>query len=147
MKTIYISSYCVFFRDYPALYDMVRGTDDLGVELATSWTYPEFDALLDAQVQTFAHTPVTIHAPFVEICNEAGSPDAQAMDRAFEKAFRWYDAFHATSMVMHTHEKAVSPGSIPQMIQLSRENVLRAAAESQWLAIARRRKPAGAASG
>ena len=131
MKTIYISSYCVFFRDYPALYDMVRGTDDLGVELATSWTYPEFDALLDAQVQTFAHTPVTIHAPFVEICNKAGSPDALAMDRAFEKAFRWYDAFHATSMVMHTHEKAVSPGSIPQMIQLSRENVLRAAAEAR----------------
>lgn len=131
MKTIYLSSFCVAFRDYDMLREIIDGGEALGAELATSWTYPEFDELLDGQAAAFAQIPVTLHAPFVEICNEPGSEDADAMDRAFEKAFRWYKMFSATSMVMHTHEKKVRPEDVCRMTELSRENILRIAAQAR----------------
>lgn len=129
MKTVYLSSFCVSFQDYKKLAEILRGCGDfsLGVELATSWTYPEFDALLEKQVETFRHVPVTLHAPFVEICGVEGSDEERRMRAEFEKAFRWYHLFGATSMVMHTHEKRVSPAERPWMQQRAEAVILQTA--------------------
>ncbi len=132
MKTVYLSSYCVAFRDYAKLRRIVDGGSNIGVELATSWNYPEFDVLLDAQVKTFSGIPTTLHAPFVENCNEPGTKEAQIAQAALKKAFRWYDAFGATSMVLHTHEKIVDKENIDRMIATSRaaiENIAKIAQE------------------
>ena len=99
----------------------------LGVELATSWSYPDFDALLEAQVETFRSVPVTLHAPFVEICGAEGSDELQRMESQFEKAYRWYHLFGATSMVMHTHEKKVPPSERKWMQQRAEAVILQTA--------------------
>lgn len=122
MKTVYLSSFCVSFRDYARLRRIADGGDGIGVELATSWNYPEFDALLDAQTETFAGVPTTLHAPFVELCNEPGTAEEKFAQAALEKAFRWYDAFDATSMVIHTHEKKVTDAA--HMIDTSRAAIM-----------------------
>lgn len=127
MKTVYLSSFCVGFRDYPLLEEIIQQTEGAGVELATSWNYPEFDPLLDAQQSRFHGIPTTLHAPFVEICGAPDSSERRAMEQSFEKAFRWYDLFHATSMVMHTHEKRVTPEDKPRMMEYARAAILHTA--------------------
>ena len=54
-KTVYLSNYCVGFQKYEVLETMIRNYNGcpLGAELATSWTYPEFDQLLEAQAGRF----------------------------------------------------------------------------------------------
>ena len=49
MKRIYLSAFCTDFRDYDRLAALARAEADTGIELGTSWHYPEFNALLDAQ--------------------------------------------------------------------------------------------------
>ena len=100
----------------------------MGVELGTSWKYPDFDELLEAQVDRFRHVPVTMHSPFVETCTEVGSEAERRMMAMFEKAFRWYHLFSATSMVMHTHEGAF-PAEQRVWKQRRSEEVIRKVAE------------------
>ena len=61
------------------------------------------------------------------------------MDAAFDRAFRWYHEFHATSMVMHTHEKAVDPAHAEAMRENARLAILsvaeRAAREGVHLTV------------
>ena len=129
MKTVYLSSFCVSFRDYKRLAEILHNCSNfpLGVELATSWSYPDFDASLEAQVETFRSVPVTLHAPFVEICGAEGSDELQRMESQFEKAYRWYHLFGATSMVMHTHEKKVPPSERKWMQQRAEAVILQTA--------------------
>ena len=110
MRDIYLSTYCVAFQDYPWLAECIRTFPDfpVGVEFATSWTTPNFDENLVRQIPVFSHLPITLHAPFVEECTIPGSPEEQFMEKEYNKACRLYHQFHATSMVMHTHE-----GSFP----------------------------------
>ena len=131
MKTVYLSSFWTAFRDYARLRAFVGACENAGAELATSWTYPEFDALLDVQQERFKDVPVTLHAPFVEISGAPDSEERRIMTQAFEKAFRWYDLFGATSMVMHTHEKRVAPGEKEEMIRFSRMAVCDVAATAE----------------
>jgi len=110
MKTVYLSAFCVDFQDY----ELLRGWIDdsgfpLGVEFGTSWKHPDFDQRLEEQAQRFRGVPVTMHSPFVEVCNDPGSDGERHMKAMFEKAFRWYHLFGATSMVMHTHQNAFQP--------------------------------------
>lgn len=130
MKTVYLSSFCVDFRDYERQEEFLRcgGDITLGVELGTSWKHPDFDELLEAQVDRFRHVPVTMHSPFVETCTEAGSEAERQMIAMFEKAFRWYHLFGATSMVMHTHQGTFSP-ELRAAKQQRSEEVIRAVAE------------------
>ena len=129
MKTIYLSSFCVDFRKYEELEGLIRacGEFSVGVELATSWKYPEFDELLEAQVERFREMPVTLHSPFVEVCTEKGSEAERYMEEQFEKAFRWYHLFGAASMVMHTHEGEVLPGKKAEMRLRAEEVILKTA--------------------
>lgn len=120
MKTVYLSSFCTAFQDYERLRAFADACENAGVELATSWTYFGFDALLDAQQELFKDIPVTLHAPFVEISGAPDSEERRIMTQELKKAFHWYDAFGATSMVMHTHEKKVVPGEKEEMIRFSR---------------------------
>ena len=129
MKTVYLSSFCVDFRRYEDLESLIHacGEFPLGVELATSWKYPEFDELLETQVGRFRGMPVTLHSPFVEVCTEKGSEAERYMEEQFEKAFRWYHLFGATSMVMHTHEGKVPPGKKEEMQRRAEEVILKTA--------------------
>ena len=118
MKPVYLSSFCVRFEDYDLLESLCRGVSPYvaGVELGTSWDkLPDFNEQLDRQIPRFQQYPVTIHAPFVEISGAPDSEERRIMDAAFDRAFRWYHEFHATSMVMHTHEKAVDPAQAEAM--------------------------------
>lgn len=118
MKPVYISSFCVRFEDYDLLESLCRGLAPymVGVELGTSWDkLPDFNQRLDRQMSRFQQYPVTIHAPFVEISGAPDSEERRIMDAAFDRAFRWYHEFRATSMVMHTHEKAVDPAQAETM--------------------------------
>ena len=110
MKQIYLSTYCVLFQDYAFLKRCVEQFPDfpVGIEFATYWPTPDFDRLLAAQIPAFAGRPATLHAPFVEICTEPGSPEEAFMELTFQKACALYPQFGASSMVMHTHE-----GSFP----------------------------------
>ena len=110
MKQIYLSTYCVLFQDYAFLKRCVEQFPDfpVGIEFATYWPTPDFDRLLAAQIPAFAGRPATLHAPFVEICTEPGSPEEAFMELTFQKACTLYPQFGASSMVMHTHE-----GSFP----------------------------------
>lgn len=131
MKTVYLSSFCVDFRDYERLEELIRScaSNDvlLGVELATSWNYPDFDENLEAQTGRFRGVPVTLHSPFVETCVEAGSEAEQRMTAMFEKAFRWYHLFDATSMVVHTHQNAFPPELRAEKQRRSEEVILQTA--------------------
>ena len=110
MKPVYLSAFCVDFRDYGWLEDLIRSSGGaFGVEFGTSWKHPDFDELLEAQIPRFRGLPVTLHSPFVEICTEPGSEAEAFMKASFEKAARWYHLFGATSMVMHTHQAAFDP--------------------------------------
>ena len=110
MSGIYVSTYCVDFRDYDHLRTIINDLKeyDVGVEFATSWITADFDDLLEAQIGRFDDVPVTLHAPFGESCCAPGSEAYTLMERKFQKAFRWYHAFHAGSMVMHTHKRKVA---------------------------------------
>lgn len=129
MKTVYLSSFCVDFRRYEELERLIRTCSEfsLGVELATSWNYPEFDDLLERQAERFRDLPVTLHSPFVEVCTERGSQAERYMEAQFEKAFRWYHLFGAVSMVMHTHEGKVLPGKVTEMQNRAEEVILKTA--------------------
>lgn len=128
MKTVYLSSFCVDFRDYEKLEGFLScGDTPLGVELGTSWKHPDFDELLEAQADRFRHVPVTLHSPFVETCNEAGDEGERHMKLMFEKAFRWYHLFGATSMVIHTHQNAFPPEQRSRKQQRSEEVILQTA--------------------
>lgn len=131
MKRIYLSAFCTDFRDYDRLEALVRAEENVGVELGTSWHYPEFDALLDAQQQRLADIPVTLHAPFVEICGAPDGEERRDMERRFQRAFRWYGDFHAASMVMHTHEKTVLPEKKAQMQEYTRQAICAVAQEAR----------------
>ena len=110
MSGIYLSAYCVDFRDYELLRKMLIKLSEwnVGVEFGTSWKHPEFDQQLEAQIGRFDGVPVTIHAPFGESCCLPGTEEYVRMQQKFDKAFRWYHAFGASSMVMHTHKRKVS---------------------------------------
>ena len=129
-KTVYLSNYCVGFQKYEVLETIIRNYSGcpLGAELATSWTYPEFDQLLEAQAERFRDLPITLHAPFVEVCTPRGSDAERLMQVRFEKAFHWYHLFGATSMVMHTHEGPV-PAEKRREMQLRSEEVILKTAE------------------
>ena len=129
MKTIYLSSFCVDFRDYEKLEEFLRcgGDLQLGVELGTSWKHPDFDEMLEAQIERFRHVPVTLHSPFVETCNEPGSDGERHMKSMFEKACRWYHLFGATSMVMHTHQNVFLPEQRSEKQRRSEEVILQTA--------------------
>ena len=130
MKTIYLSSFCVDFRRYEMLEQLLYDCAEegpLGVELATSWKYPEFDELLEAQIRRFRDIPVTIHAPFCETCTKKGSAEERFAWVQMEKAFRWYHLFGAGSMVMHTHSRAVREEEIPTLRQRAEEVILETA--------------------
>lgn len=134
MKTVYLSSYCVDFRDYDRLRELAQACGDfsVGVELATSWKkHPDFDEMLEAQIGQFAGMPVTIHAPFVECCVTEGSEEGLRMNRMFAKAIRWYHLFGATSMVMHTHSKGCEPELRAQMQRRSEDVILRTAEKAR----------------
>lgn len=70
MSGIYLSAYCVDFRDYAWLEGAIRsfGQYGVGVELAAGYEREGFDALLEAQAGRFWDLPVTLHAPFIEWC-------------------------------------------------------------------------------
>lgn len=125
MKPIYISSYCVAFRDYGMLRKMVDEMRDVpvGVEFGTSWHYPDFRQRLDAQVEVFRGCPITLHAPFVESCCAPGSGEYTKMKEAFRCAFDWYHRFDATSMVMHTHSRRI-PAEQKDSFQQQAETVI-----------------------
>lgn len=114
MKKIYLSNYCVAFQDYAWLERCIHAFPDfpLGVELATSWTTPDFDQRLEEQIPTFAGVPVTLHAPFVEECTVPGSQEEQVMQANFRRACDLYPRFGAASMVMHTHEGRFPAGEL-----------------------------------
>jgi len=133
MKTVYLSSFCVDFRDYEKLEKMIRSCSEfsMGVELATSWKHPDFDECLEAQIDRFREMPVTIHSPFVECCVEEGSEEALRMNRSFQKAIRWYHLFGATSMVMHTHSKGCEPQLRAHKQQRSEEVILKVAEKAR----------------
>ena len=142
MKPVYLSSFCVRFEDYDLLESLCRGVSPYvaGVELGTSWDkLPDFNERLDRQIPRFQQYPVTIHAPFVEISGAPDSEERRIMDAAFDRAFRWYHEFHATSMVMHTHEKAVDPAQAEAMRENARLAILsvaeRAAREGVHLTV------------
>lgn len=109
MRRTYISAYGVAFRDYKKLKEIVTGFDDfpLGIEYATWWRDPDFYDLLDAQIEELRGVPATIHSPFREICTEPGSEEEAETNALFARAGKYYSAFHAASMVIHTHEGAV----------------------------------------
>lgn len=111
MKRIFLSTYCVFFQDYDFLKRCLDGFPDfpVGIEFATYWPTPGFDRRLAAQIPVFSGRPATLHAPFVEICTEPGSPEADLMEHEFQKACALYPRFGASSMVMHTHEGSFPP--------------------------------------
>lgn len=88
---------------------IIRNLDNAGAELGTSWNYPEFDALLDAQRSRFRGIPITLHAPFTEVCCSCESAEHRDMEQRFCRAMRWYRDFKASSIVMHTHERTVTP--------------------------------------
>lgn len=110
-KTIYLSTFCVDFRDYQKLRAWLDQMElpGIGVEFATSWRYPEFDTLLDQQPDRFRGIPVTLHAPFVETCCLPGTLAYREMEERFRRAFDLYHRFGASSMVMHTHEGKIPP--------------------------------------
>ena len=126
---VFLSTYCVDFRHYDKLKQMLTELDDIpvGVEFATSWNYPEFNALLDAQVERFRGIPTTLHAPFGESCCAQGTEEYRRMEAKFDRAFGWYQAFDASSMVMHTHKRKVSPEEAPQLKALAEEVICRMA--------------------
>lgn len=130
MKPVYISSYCVAFRDYAMLRKMVNEMRDVpvGVEFGTSWHYPDFRQQLDAQVEVFRGCPITLHAPFVESCCEPGSDEYAKMQEAFRCAFDWYHRFDATSMVMHTHSRRI-PAERKDAFRQQAETVIREMAQ------------------
>lgn len=109
MKPIYISTFCVDFRDYDMLYRMMEDIREvpLGIEFGTSWHHPDFRQRLDEQVERFRGYPVTLHAPFEDICCAPGSAEYARMEELFLRAIDWYHRFGATSMVMHTHDCSV----------------------------------------
>lgn len=130
MKTVYLSSFCVDFRRYETLEYFIRTCAEdvpLGVELATSWNYPGFDEVLEAQAERFRCFPVTIHAPFCETCTEKGSEEERFARLQMEKAIRWYHLFDAKSMVMHTHSRKVRPEELLRLRQRSEEVILETA--------------------
>jgi len=131
MKRIYLSAFCTDFRDYDRLAALARAEADTGIELGTSWHYPEFNALLDAQQRRLADLPITLHAPFVEICGAPDSEERRDMERRFRRAFRWYRDFHADSMVMHTHEKIVLPEERTQLQEYARQAIWAVAQEAR----------------
>lgn len=113
MGQIYISAYCAGFERYSWLRQCIQSFQDfqVGIEFGTSWKTQGFRETLEQQVQVFSGVPATMHAPFVEVCTEPDSPEESAMEESFDWACRMYKRFSATSMVMHTHEKAVLPGT------------------------------------
>ena len=70
MSGIYLSAYCVDFRDYAWLEGAIRsfGQYGVGAELAAGYEREGFDVLLEAQAGRFRDLPVTLHAPFIEWC-------------------------------------------------------------------------------
>ena len=112
MGQIYISAFCMGFERYDWLRQCVQSFRDfpVGIEFGTSWKTPDFRRTLERQVSAFSGVPVTLHAPFVEVCTEPGSPEERCMEESFDWACEMYGRFSATSMVMHTHEKKVLPG-------------------------------------
>ena len=130
MSGIFLSAYCVDFRNYERLRHMLTelGEWNVGVEFGTSWKYPDFDQVLDGQIGEFTGMPITLHAPFGESCCKPGTEDYARMEQGFDKAFRWYHAFGASSMVMHTHKRSVSPEEKKELQTVS-EGVILAVAQ------------------
>jgi sugar phosphate isomerase/epimerase len=123
---IYLNTFCANFHDYPWLKNCVDHFRDfsVGVEFATYWVLqPDLPGLLDQQVEKFQGIPATIHAPFIEICNEPGSQAEQDMEREFRHAIWAYHAFHASSMVMHTNENSFPAEQRPAMRKKSVEMI------------------------
>lgn len=122
-KKVYLSSFCVDFRDYQWLRNCIDHFEDfpVGVEFATWWVkQQDMPERLDQQVELFRGIPATIHAPFYEICNEDGSEGQKKMKQLFDHACKQYHAFNATSIVIHTNE-----GSFPKETQrLSVQRIL-----------------------
>ena len=112
MSGIYLSAYCVDFRDYAWLEGAIRsfGQYGVGAELAAGYEREGFDALLEAQAGRFRDLPVTLHAPFIEWCTVPGSKEEKRAQAEFEKACRLYGDFHASSIVFHTHEGSFEEG-------------------------------------
>ena len=133
MNRVFVSTYCVGFRHYNTLKRILQelGGTDVGAEFATIWNYHKFDELLDTQVENFRGFPATIHAPFGESCCAPGSAEYARMEVGFDKAFRWYHAFNASSMVMHTHKRSAMPEEAVQL-RFQAEEVIRMMAERAW---------------
>ena len=133
MKPIYLSTFCVDFRYYGLLREMLRQMENLpvGIEFATSWNYPEFNDLLDAQPEKFRGYPVTLHAPFTESCCVPGSLEYARMEQEFHRAFEWYHQFGASSMVMHTHKRRIAPGQEAFFRQQSESVICRLAEQAR----------------
>ena len=109
-KPIYISSYCVNFRDYDKLLSMMRSFPDFpaGAEFGTWWgKYADIPERLDAVIPVFKAYPSTIHSPFCDICAPEGSEKQALQRQAFEKACRQYVELGSSGMVVHTHEAAL----------------------------------------
>ena len=119
----YLSNYCTGFEDYERFEGYIKACG-AGAELATWWTYPGFDELMDSQVPRFAgRYPVTLHSPFFEYCCERDSEQWQASMAAMERAFGWYGSFGATSMVVHTHSAGRPAEERARWQRLSVENM------------------------
>ena len=111
MNPLYISAYTVNFDDYSTLGRWIAASEGkgVGVELATAWKTPDFYEKLEENAFRFSGVPVTLHAPFVEICTDPGSREEAEMQALFDRAFALYRRFSARSMVMHTHEGTIVP--------------------------------------
>lgn len=119
----YLSNYCTGFEDYERFERYVKACG-AGAELATWWTYPGFDALMDEQVSRFAGKyPVTLHSPFLEYCCVRDSGQWHEAMAALDRAFGWYADFDAASMVVHTHSAGHPAEEKTQWQRLSVENM------------------------
>lgn len=106
MNPIFISAYAVNYEDYARLEQWVRNAPvpGVGVELGTSWKTPDFWETQETNLPRFADIPITLHAPFTEICTAPGSEQERKMEALFERACDLYHRVGALSMVMHTHQ-------------------------------------------
>jgi sugar phosphate isomerase/epimerase len=111
MNHLNIACYAYNFDGYDGLYDLVKGLDNVGVELSMHYDMPAYTKNLKAQAERFSDFYVTFHGPYVEIelSSALNSLEHEKTIFAFQEALEIYHEFSAGSILMHTNQRGFAP--------------------------------------
>lgn len=127
MNRMLFACYGANFDDYDLLHDIAAATKmyGAGIELTVFSKIsrrPDHIWGLMKEIILFKDTYISFHGPYyeVEAASEKGSDENEYFLESYRIAFGIYHAFHAHSLVTHTHQYAFEPSQKEQKLFWSR---------------------------